>query len=524
MINFDYFFDNFICQYLTHKLINLSLKMKKLILLSFGLLLVFSCSKEDPNSVIDPMVESTDSQKILSIEEINKYIANELKATGDLVWRDAPAMMLYSAVMHSGGILSVGYGDKGESFTTQQRSPRLNSAKNNLIDIVQNAEQTTKSNVLQYEDETFNFVDFEISSLETVIALQQADQVRYIDTFYTSYLEQNDTQQKDFGCEQSGQNINGNDYRVISPNAWLPWNFDIHNVPQAWNYSTGAGITVGLIDTGLSANQSLLGSNFNDGSSNGRFVQRFGTYIDSPWWWSNNVDGPNDRCGHGTSMASAIASPRNDDGMPVGVAYNSNLVSYRGTSDVVLEDYHERKGVRDALRALGNRSDVKIISMSIGYPWSIGNVKDAVRYAYGKGKMIIAAGGTSTSFTNWYGVIFPASMSETVAVTGIKDNGYNRCSNCHDGNKIDFTIVMQRAGDSGRNVPVVGFNGGTRSYVGGSSVATATTAGIAALVWARNPNMSRAQVLDKLKRAGEFYPSRNSRFGYGNINALKAVQ
>ena len=34
-----------------------------------------------------------------------------------------------------------------------------------------------------------------------------------------------------------------------------------------------------------------------------------------------------------------------------------------------------------------------------------GWVKDAVKYAYSKGKLIIAAGGTSTSFTNGYGVI-----------------------------------------------------------------------------------------------------------------------
>ncbi|MCK8523939.1 S8 family serine peptidase [Aquimarina sp. D1M17] len=497
--------------------------MKKFILPILGLLLVFSCTKEDPNEINDSVIESVESQKLLSVEELNAYIADELKTNGDLDWFKAPATVLWSAAVHGGNVISIGYGEPGQSFSLQ-RSPQLIGARNNIIEIISNTEQQKSSDVVKNMDETLNFVDVTVEDFNTILALQKSKDIRYIDTFYTGYLQEDEVQQKDFGCAQSGENINGSDYRVISPNSWLPWNFDIHKVPQAWNYSTGAGITVGLIDTGLSANQSLLGSNFNDGASTGRFVQRFGTYIDSPWWWSNNIDGPNDRCGHGTSMASALASPRNDNGMPVGVAYNSNLVSYRGTSDVVLEDYHERKGVSNALKALGNRSDVKIISMSIGYPWSIGNVKDAVRYAYNRGKMIIAAGGTSTSFTNWYGVIFPASMNETVAVTGIKDNGYNRCSNCHDGSKIDFTIVMQRAGDSGRNVPVIGFNNGSRNYVGGSSVATATTAGIAALVWARNPNLTRAQVLDKLRRAGEFYPNRNGKFGYGNIDALKAVQ
>nr|MDQ8213653.1 serine protease [Mariniflexile sp. KMM 9835] len=69
--------------------------------------------------------------------------------------------------------------------------------------------------------------------------------------------------------------------------------FNQHNIPQAWNYSTGAGITIGLIDTGVSQSQSLLnGNGFKDGySSNSRFVQKYGTFIDSNWWWSSNYDG-----------------------------------------------------------------------------------------------------------------------------------------------------------------------------------------------------------------------------------------
>ncbi|GGX21504.1 S8 family peptidase [Aquimarina muelleri] len=488
--------------------------MKKIIILALGLTLVFSCSKENLNETEESGVQFSETQKLLSISEINRYIETELKQNNDVDWTKAPAVVLWSAVMHGGKVLSVGYGEKGESFSTQKTSS-LNNAKENIYRIIQSVEGASKSNSLVSEDEVLNVIEVQINSLKTIVELQKASKIRYLDPVgYGSYLEEDTSnQQKSAGCSQNNQTINSGDYRVISPNARLPWNFDIHKVPQAWNYSTGTGITVGLIDTGISASQNLLGNGFNDGDSNGRTVERFGTYTSSP----------NDQCGHGTSMAGAIASPRNDDFMPVGVAYNCNLVAYRGTEDVVLNSYDERKGVSDALKALGNRADVKIISMSIGYPWSIGIVKDAVRYAHGKGKLVIAAGGTSTSFTNWYGVIFPANMSETVAVTGIKDNGYNECDICHYGAKIDFTIVMEKA-QSDKHVPVIGFNTGTQSYVGGSSVATATVAGIAALVWARNPSMTRAQVLDKLKKSGEFYPNRNSKFGYGNINALKAVQ
>ncbi|WP_025742715.1 S8 family peptidase [Aquimarina pacifica] len=503
--------------------------MKKFTLIVMTLLFVLSCTNEDTNEIIDQSISNTDTktQELLSVTEINAYIESELKQNGDVIWKNAPTNVLWSAVVHGEGILSIGYGDEGQSFSEPgKKSSNLITARENVLSLVQSGEGLLKSSDKILADETLNVIDAEISNFTTILALQNAEQIRYLDPSYGLYLEEkvSVSQQKSAGCVTSGENINSADYRVISPNAWLPWNFDIHNVTQAWDYSTGAGITVGLIDTGISASQNLLGNGFNDGVSSGRTVERYGTYIDSFWWWASGTDGPNDKCGHGTQMASALASPRNNDLMPVGVAYNCNLVAYRGTEDVVLNDYHERKGVSNALESLANRSDVKIISMSVGYPWSIGNVKDAVKYAYSKGKMIIAAGGTSTTFTNWYGVIFPASMSETVAVTGIKDNGYNTCDICHDGSKIDFTIVMQRAANTDRTSPVIGFNTGDKSYAGGSSIATATTAGIAALVWATNPSMSRDQVLNKLKQAGEFYPNPDSDFGYGNIDALKAVQ
>ena len=224
-------------------------------------------------------------------------------------------------------------------------------------------------------------------------------------------------------------------------------------------------------------------------------------------------------------MAATIGSPRNDDMLPVGVAYNCNLVSYRATKNVVLDGYHEQKGVAKALTELGNRSDIKIISMSIGHIFSVGRIKDAVKYAYGKGKMIIAAGGTSTEFTNFVGVIFPANMSETVAVTGITDaSGYHECAVCHEGSQIDFTVIMQRASNSDRTSVTLGYYAGQKDYVGGSSVSTATTAGIAALIWSRHPTWSRSQVLSKMKQSASLYPNKSSSFGYGSINALLAVQ
>lgn len=498
--------------------------MKKLLLTLAVAGAIVSCSKND-ETIDQPIPEQ--QTELLSKSKINNIIQESLETKGDFNWMDTNAQTIWSAVKHGNNLLTIGYGSDPGQF---QRSAASTNIKDKLINLVRSIESKDNSTASRatddlYVDDNINVIDIKVENISTIEALLADQTVRYLEPASYTLQEDNGLSARSgegFGCGFRSQNIASSDFRTVSPAARVPWNFDIHNIPAAWNYSTGRGITVAVIDSGLSPEQRFMNQNFNTGQSSGRSVQKFGTYVDSIWPWSNNYDGVNDKCGHGTSMASVATAPRNGNNLPVGVAYNANLVSYRAVQNVLIDDYHEKRGVAEALTALGNRSDVKIISMSIGSPFSISRVKDAVKYAYNRGKMIIAAGGTSTSFTTWYGVIFPASMNETVAVTGLKEGRYTRCGNCHSGSKIDFTIEMER--NSGNFVPVLSSYNNAANYVGGSSVATATTAGIAALVWAKNPTWTRAQVLDKMRRAGEFYPNRNSSFGYGNIDALKAVQ
>ncbi|WP_405576248.1 S8 family peptidase [Winogradskyella sp. Asnod2-B02-A] len=498
-------------------------KMYTLVVLILALTVV-SCTKDTITETESETLQFPDDP--LTVQQINQRISESIRNTGDFDWNKEDAHFLWSALTHGQNVLTVGYGNEGQSFSEEVDNDLI-TKKNNLVTSIIIEEKIDKEDLKIKEDDVLTVFDVEVLNLETIIALRKSPNVRYLEPNGYNLYVQGSEQKSSSGCDTSAEYINPSHYSTITPNnAQVSWHFNEHNIQSAWNLSTGSGVTIGLIDTGVSKTQSLLNSiGINDGYSTGRSVQKYGTFIDSNWWWSSNYDGPHDKCGHGTAMGSTMASPRNDNGMPVGVAYNANLVAYRATEDVLLNDYHERKGVSMALTQLGNRSDVKIISMSIGYVWSIGNIKDAVKYAYSKGKLIFAAGGTSTSFTNGFGVIFPATMSETVAVTGVNDgSSYERCDVCHSGNKIDFTIIMEGDNDTSKAPPVLNFYEGQRRYTGGSSVATATTAGIAALVWSRYPSWSRAQVLDRLKQSADFYPSKNSNFGYGNIDALEAVQ
>ncbi|MEO0626601.1 MAG: S8 family serine peptidase, partial [Bacteroidota bacterium] len=121
--------------------------------------------------------------------------------------------------------------------------------------------------------------------------------------------------------------------------------------------------------------------------------------------------------------------------------------------------------------------------------------------------------------------IFPANRWNTTAVTGVRDgSSLQRCDICHDGSQVDFVAVMQRQNDTDRTSLTLAMSGNQPSYVGGSSAATATTAGIAALVWATNPGQNRTQVLDRMKNAASIYPGRDNNFGWGIVDAAQAVQ
>ena len=498
----------------------------KLFKLSLVMLLIFaSCSKED--SAQEKAIVINPAQiEPLTAQQINAEIDQTIATKGTFNWSEASSHLLWSAVFQGNNIVSIGFGNSKNDF---DRSKSSNNSKiqKELLDIIMKYEATSLDKILISSDPILNLIDVIITKQETIIALRTNKYIRYMEPGDYKYFEVRTNEEKassSSGCGYDSVTLSTADYTTITPNAKAPWTFYQHNIPNAWNLSTGSGITIGIVDTGVSSNQTLLGSSFNNGASSGRTIQKYGVYVDSIWPWSTTTDGSNDLCGHGTSMASVAAAPRNDKGLPVGVAYNANLVTYRAAYNVVLDGYHEQNGVKKAFTALGNNANVKIISMSMGHVFSVGKIEDGIKYAYSKGKLIFCAAGTSTSFTTFVGVIFPAWMPETIAVTGVKEGAtYQKCDDCHTGSKVDFTVVMQRAA-TGNTVPVNSYYNNQSDYVGGSSVATATTAGIAALVWSKNPTWTRDQVLTKMRQSASFYPTKNAEFGYGNINAFLAVQ
>jgi hypothetical protein len=507
--------------------------MKSLFYLSFVLLFIFSCSIDSDET----QHQNNEEKDIYSFEEIKSIVEQTLSSGKIFDWQMQNNSMIFSAAMLADSFISIGY----------NISPDFDLQSNiHIIDV--NSEEWTKARIeleeLILEEESVFYpapisirdlrpygtieqvpqIIVKIQSKETINKLRDHPNVRFVEPLGFSISDEIADNRSDTGCGGApNYGINSNDYTTIAPGIKEPWNFSEHNIPQAWNNSSkGDNVKLCIIDTGGSFSQDNIGGNFNSGQSSGRTVEKYSTKYSGSWWWKT-LDSPDDPCGHGTSMAGLASAPRSNDGNAVGVAYQSNLMTIRAVEDVIISTSNERKGVRDALILAGN-SSTKIISMSIGTPFYSSTVADGVHYAYNKGKLMFGAAGTSLSWLSWYPVIFPANMSQVSAITGVKDaTNLVKCETCHDGPEVDFVIVMERASTNSRTSLALARYGDQPKYVGGSSCATATTAGIAAMVWAENPSASRQNVLDVLKTSSSYYPTRHSDLGWGTIDALQAV-
>lgn len=503
-------------------------------------LLFASCRKN-----LQQEVPVQNLQQPISQQKLDEAIKEKVLNTGHFNWSSATDEMIWSALQYGDDVLSVGYkpADAPNDLSSTIHKIDIKNAswadvKEDLLQLIYAEEKKLRPSLAikdleAYDENVLPVIDVHVKSLATVKLLRSLKTVRYAEPMGyepKGFIENKLTSgaQGSSGC---GGNVpepglvNGSDYTIISPNAKQSWNFPYHNIASAWTKSTGSGIKVMIIDSGVSPDQPLFSSNFNNGSSSGRTIEKAVT-LRKPGFlgfgYGSVETSVADECGHGTQMAGVCAAPRTSLGNATGVAYNCNLITVRASTDVLIDESRESKGVADAFTLAGNRTDVKIVSMSMGRITSSGQISDAIDYAYNRGKLIFCAGGTSFGWSaGWYGVIFPATKSNVNAVTGVKDN-YNRCNSCHDGSEIDFTVVMEKASNE-RHVITTAMNSNNPSTVGGSSAATATTAGIAALIWSRNPAWNRDQVLNKMIQSSSSYPNKSGSLGWGRVNADAAT-
>ncbi|WP_405456810.1 S8 family serine peptidase [Streptomyces sp. NBC_00101] len=260
------------------------------------------------------------------------------------------------------------------------------------------------------------------------------------------------------------------------------WYLDAMQAEEMWKVSTGKGITVAVIDSGVNPDTSSLRGQVLKG------------------WDATDAEGDetDDYAGHGTSMAELIAGTGNGGGLQ-GLAPDAKIIPYR-IADT--EFQHSNKHVNatdsaDAIRAAVD-SDARIISMSFSSEFAMDEEREAAKYALSKGKLFFAAVGNDGEASNT--VQYPAAYLEVIGVSSADKSG-TVSKTSQNGDYVDLA-------SPGTNVPMWCDNT-FQSYCNGNgtSQATAIASASAALVWSLHPEWTANQVLRVLfDTAGRDWP------------------
>ncbi|MBC1241881.1 S8 family peptidase [Nostoc sp. 2RC] len=276
------------------------------------------------------------------------------------------------------------------------------------------------------------------------------------------------------------------------------WNLHKIGIEGAWSQTKGSGVTVAVIDTGITKVRDLYETKFVKGYD---FV--------------NDREKADDDNGHGTHVAGTIAQATNNKYGVAGIAYEASLMPLK-----VLSAYGGGT-VADIAEAIKFAADkgADVINMSLGGGGESKLMKEAIEYAHRKGVVIIAAAGNESA----NGASYPARYPHVIGVSAIGPDG-EKAPYSNFGAGVDISapggseagkILQETINEKGEGV-FLGFQG--------TSMASPHVAGVAALIKAsgiKEPD----EILKVLKQSARVIQDDGlNYYGAGQLNAEAAVK
>ncbi|WP_103530239.1 type VII secretion-associated serine protease mycosin [Streptomyces sp. SM11] len=286
------------------------------------------------------------------------------------------------------------------------------------------------------------------------------------------------------------------------------WHLDVMKADQMWATSTGEGVVVAVIDSGVDADHPDL---------RGQVLKGLDLAPGSPG------DERADHRSHGTSMAGIIAGTgrsRGGDGA-VGLAPGSKIMPIRLRDDdgkvngaAGSKNFSEdaSKGIRFAVD-----SGAKVVNISQGALSGSSELSSAVRYAVNNGALVFASVGNSADTGN--AVEYPSGTPGVVGV-GSVGSDLRRAESSQYGPQVDLAapgvdIIHACTRETGL------------CKSSGTSDATAIASASAALIWSKYPDWTNHQVLRvMLNTAGGPVSGkkRSDGIGYGIVRPRIALK
>ncbi|GAA0486742.1 type VII secretion-associated serine protease mycosin [Streptomyces stramineus] len=285
------------------------------------------------------------------------------------------------------------------------------------------------------------------------------------------------------------------------------WHLDAMRADEMWQVSTGQGVTVAVIDSGVDPTLADLRGQVLEGKSFSH--QEGGAHADNP--------------GHGTSMAAIIAATgkRTGGNGSFGLAPGAKILPLRVADwELAKNDVEGSKSFLTELSAAiryAADTDAKILNISMGQDSESQELVDAVRYAVAKGKLIFAAVGNRGDKDNT--AQYPSATAGVIGVAATGRDNKSTAESVH-GPQVDLAAP----GDE-----IVSACGGDTELckTHGTSDATALASASAALIWSAHPDWTANQVTRVLintaggPRSGK---ERTDYIGYGVVRPRIALK
>lgn len=277
------------------------------------------------------------------------------------------------------------------------------------------------------------------------------------------------------------------------------WNLHNINIEAAWEETKGNGITVAVIDTGVTPVPDLKQTKFVKGYD---FV-------------SDRIEAYDDN-GHGTHVAGTIAQSTDNNYGVAGIAYEAKIMPLKvlaASGGGTVAD------IAEAIRyAADNNADV--INLSLGGAGESKMMQEAVDYAYEKGVVVIAAAGNE----NRNSASYPARYPHVISVSAL-DAANNKAPYSNFGAGVD--IAAPGGSESGKILQnTIDPENGKAVFLGfqGTSMAAPHVAGVAALIKAAGIKEPDAvlSILKESSRKVEQDPLNH--YGAGQLDAGTAVK
>ncbi len=289
------------------------------------------------------------------------------------------------------------------------------------------------------------------------------------------------------------------------------------NVEEAWNYTKGKGVIAAIIDEGIDIDHDDLRENI-IGFANYSAKDPYTTRPDSQTgYW------------HGTACAGLLAAVENDTGV-VGVAPESKFYAIRYSDSDVAQDI---RAFHDLMEA-----NVSVISNSWGSYTNLDAYNAifkelATKGRNGKGILIFFAAGNDRKNLDTEGIDDESESPWVISIAASTERN-TIASYSNYGSSIDFLAPGGTLGGKLVTTDKMGKEGYTdwnyNFNFAGTSAAAPIAAGAGVLILAADPDLTRNEVLDIMRKTARKigdYPydanGWNSHAGYGLIDAGKAV-